>query len=56
MWLPLGPVLAKLYMAYYEQRWLQLFEDCEVLFYRVYVDQLFVLLKVNLMLINSLFF
>ena len=56
MWLPLGPLPAKLFMAHYEQRWLQSFEDCEVLFYRIYVDHLIVLLEVNLMLVNYLFF
>ena len=28
---PLGPVLANLFMGYYEQKWLQSFEECEVI-------------------------
>ena len=35
---PLGPVLANLFMEYYEQKWLQPFEEYEVILYRRYVD------------------
>ena len=31
---PLGPVLVDLFMGYYEQNWLQSFEECEVILYR----------------------
>ena len=36
MWSPLGPVLAKLFIGYCEQKWLQSFEECEVLLYDIY--------------------
>ena len=31
---PLGSVLVDLFMGYYEQNWLQSFEECEVILYR----------------------
>ena len=37
---PLGPVLANLFMGYLEQKWLQSFEECEVILYRRYVDDI----------------
>ena len=37
---PLGPVLANLFMGYYEQKWLQSFEECEVILYLRYVDDI----------------
>ena len=45
---PLGPVLESLFMGYHEQKWLQSFEECELILYRV-------LLTANLTLINFLF-
>ena len=42
---PLGPVLANLFMGYHEQRWLQSFEECEVILYRRYVDDITCLLN-----------
>ena len=37
---PLGPVLADLFMCFYEKRWLDQFQFCDVLFYRRYVDDI----------------
>ena len=37
---PFGPVLAKLFMGYHEQKWLQSFEECELVLYRRYVDDI----------------
>ena len=37
---PLGPVLANLFMEYHKQKWLQSFEECEVILYRRYVDDI----------------
>ena len=37
---PLGPVLANLFMGYHEQKWLQSFEECELVLYRRYVDDI----------------
>ena len=37
---PLGPVLANLFMGYYEQKWLQSFEECELILYHRYVDDI----------------
>ena len=35
---PLGPVLAKFFMGYYETMWLNTFRECEIILYRQYVD------------------
>ena len=37
---PLGPVLANCFMGYHEQKWLLSFEECEVILYRRYVDDI----------------
>ena len=37
---PLGPVLAKLFMGYYQKIWFKEFETCEVVLYRRYVDDI----------------
>ena len=37
---PLGPVLANLSMGYYETMWLNTFQECEIIFYRRYVDDI----------------
>ena len=37
---PLGPVLASLFMGFYEKQWLKEFNFCEVLLYRRYVDDI----------------
>ena len=37
---PLGPVLVNLFMGYHEQKWLQSFEECELILYRRYVDDI----------------
>ena len=37
---PLGPVLAKLFMGYYEKIWSKEFKTCEVVLYRRYVDDI----------------
>ena len=37
---PLGPVLANLFMGFYEKQWLKEFNFCKVLFYRRYVDDI----------------
>ena len=37
---PLGPVLANLFMGYHAQKWLQSFEECELVLYRRYVDDI----------------
>ena len=37
---PLGPVLANLFMGYYEQKWLQPFEECELILYCRYMDEI----------------
>ena len=37
---PLGPVLANLFMCFYEKRWLEEFNFCKVLLYRLYVDDI----------------
>ena len=45
-----------IFMGFYEQKWLQSFEECEVILYRSYVDDIiYFFLKVNLM-VNLLFF
>ena len=31
---PLGPVLANLFMSYYETMWLNTFRECEMILYR----------------------
>ena len=36
----LGPVLAKLFMGYYETLWLNAFRECEIILYRRYVDDI----------------
>ena len=42
---PLGSVLANLFMGYNEQKWLQPFEECELILYRRYVDDIICLLN-----------
>ena len=37
---PLGPVLANLFMGYHEQKWLQSFEEYELVLYCRYVDDI----------------
>ena len=37
---PSDPVLANLFMGYHEQKWLQSFEECELILYRRYVDHI----------------
>ena len=37
---PLGPVLANLFIGYHEQKWLQSFEECELILYRRYVNDI----------------
>ena len=37
---PLGPVLANLFMGYYETIWLNTFREGEIIFYRRYVDDI----------------
>ena len=37
---PLGPVFANLFMVYHEQKWLESFEECELILYRRYVDDI----------------
>ena len=37
---PLGPVLANLFMAFYENQWLKESNFCKVLFYQRYVDDI----------------
>ena len=37
---PLGPVLANLFIGYHEQKWLQPFEECELILYRRYVNDI----------------
>ena len=36
----LGPVLANLFIGYHEQKWLQSFEECELVLYRRYVGDI----------------
>ena len=36
----LGPVLANLFMGYYETMWLYVFRECEIILYRQYVDDI----------------
>ena len=40
MGLPLGSVLANLFMAFYENQWLKEFNFCKVLLYQRYVDDI----------------
>ena len=37
----LGPISANLFMGYHEANWLQAFEDCEIILYRRYVDDIY---------------
>ena len=37
---PLGPVLANIFMGFYEKRWLDQFQFCDVLLYCRYVDDI----------------
>ena len=37
---PLGPVLVNLFMGYHEQKWLQSFEECELILYHRYMDDI----------------
>ena len=36
----MDPVLANPFMGYHEQKWLQSFEECELILYRRYVDDI----------------
>ena len=42
---PLGPVLANLFLGYHEQKWLQSFEEFELILYGRYVDDIICLFK-----------
>ena len=42
---PLNPVLANLFMGYHERKWLQSFEECELILYRRYMDDIICLLN-----------
>ena len=35
---PLGPVLANLFMGYYEALWLNTLQECKVILYKQYID------------------
>ena len=37
---PIGPVLANLFMGCYETLWLDTFQECEIILYRRYVDDI----------------
>ena len=37
---PLGPVLANLFMGYYETLWLNTFRECEIILHRRYVNDI----------------
>ena len=37
---PLGPVLPNPFIGYHEQKWLQSFEECEVILYSRFVDDI----------------
>ena len=37
---PLGPVLANLFMGYHEQKWLESFEECELILHGRYLDEI----------------
>ena len=37
---PLGPVLANLFMGYYEALWLNTFQECKVILYKQYIDDI----------------
>ena len=37
---PLGPMLANLFLGFFEKRWLDQFQFCDVLLYRRYVDDI----------------
>ena len=37
---PIGPVLANLFIGYYETLWLNSFRECEMILYRRYVDDI----------------
>ena len=37
---PLGPILANLFMGYYENMWLNTFRECEIILYQRYVDDI----------------
>ena len=37
---PLGHVLENLFMEYHKQKWLQSFEECELILYRRYMDDI----------------
>ena len=36
----LGPVFANPFLRYHEQRWLQSFEECELILYRRHLDNI----------------
>ena len=42
---PLGPALANLFMGYHENKWLNSEESSTVLFYKGYVDDIFLKVK-----------
>ena len=44
---PLGPVLANLFMDYYETIWLNTFQECEIILYRRYVDDIICLFNLE---------
>ena len=37
---PLGPVLENRFMGYHKQKWLESFEECELILYRRYMDDI----------------
>ena len=37
---PLGPIVANLFTGYHEQKWLESFEECELILYHRYVDDI----------------
>ena len=37
---PLGPILANLFMGYYETMWLNAFRECGIILYKRYVDDI----------------
>ena len=44
---PMGPVLANLFSGYYEQKWLQLFEECVISYHR-FIDDIICLFNSEL--------
>ena len=37
---PLSPVVANLFSGYYEQQWLQSFEECGIILYHKFIDDI----------------